>query len=73
MTKFRYVIKETFTSYVTYEVYADSEDQAMSLYEKGEYKEEDVEGHDRYDYIFESIKKEEKEGLSPPTSYLTNC
>ena len=56
--KDRYVITETFTASVEYEVYADSEDQAMSLYEAGEYKEYDVEGHDRYDYIFQSIKKE---------------
>ena len=55
--KDRYVITETFTSSVEYEVYADSEDQAMSLYQAGEYKEYDVEGHDRYDYNFESIKK----------------
>ena len=55
--KDRYVIKETFTSSVEYEVYASSEDRAMSLYEVGEYKECNVEGNDRYDYKFESIKK----------------
>ena len=59
--KDRYVIKETFTSYVEYEVYADSEDQAMSLYRAGEYEEYNVEGRDRSDYNFESIRRKNNE------------
>ena len=55
--KDRYVITETFTSSVEYEVYADSEDQAMSLYRAGEYEEYNVEGRDRSDYNFESIRR----------------
>jgi|TARA_Y100000289_G_C3832407_1_gene104287 hypothetical protein len=50
-------ITESFTGYVEYEVIADTKEEAIKLYEDGDYKETDIDGTDRYDYKFHSIEE----------------
>ena len=50
-------ITESYTGYVEYEVVADNKEEAMKLYEDGDYQETDVDGTDRYDYKFHSIEE----------------
>ena len=50
-------IIESYTGFVKYEVIANNEEQAMQLYENGEYTEIDISGTDRYQYKFISIKE----------------
>ena len=48
-------IIESYTGFVKYEVIANNEEQAMQLYETGEYTEIDISGTDRYQYKFKIL------------------
>ncbi len=50
-------ITESYTGYVEYEVIANTKEEAIKLYEDGDYQETDVDGTDRYDYKFHSIEE----------------
>ncbi len=53
-----FIITESYTGYVEYYVSADTEEEAMKLYENGEYREIDTSEHERYNYEFYSIEEE---------------
>ncbi len=51
-----YTITETYTGYCEVEVEAETKEEAIKLYENGEYNETQyVDDGDRYDYKFYSI------------------
>ena len=51
-----YTITETYTGYCEIEVEAETKEEAIKLYENGEYNETQyVDDGDRYDYKFYSI------------------
>tara|TARA_A100001201_G_C3948739_1_gene158949 strand:- start:186 stop:362 length:177 start_codon:yes stop_codon:yes gene_type:complete len=55
-----YLITETYTGYCEVKVEAETKEEAMKLYESGEYDEtEYVDDGDRYDYKFYSIEEDE--------------
>ena len=54
-----YLITETYTGYCEVKVEAETEKEAIKLYENGEYDEtEYVDEGDRYDYKFYSIEED---------------
>ena len=54
-----YLITETYTGYCEVKVKAETEKEAIKLYENGEYDETDyVDDGDRYDYKFYSIEED---------------
>ena len=62
MTK-TYIIEEKFTGYANIKIYAETEEEALSLYNRGYYADSDYDMDDMfYDYEFCSIA-EEKDDL----------
>ena len=55
-----YIIEEKFTGYANIRIEAETEEQALSLYNRGHYKDSDYVMDDMfYDYEFQSIAEEE--------------
>ena len=52
-----FIVTETYTGYCEYEVEAETKEEAIKLYEDGEYRETQDNG-DRYDYKFYSIEED---------------
>ena len=52
-----FIVTETYTGYCKYEVEAETKEEAIKLYEDGEYYETEDNG-DRYDYKFYSIQED---------------
>ena len=59
MTK-TYIIEEKFTGYANIRIEAETEEEALSLYNRGEYLDSEYDMDDMfYDYEFQSIAEEE--------------
>ena len=55
----KFLITETYTGYCEVEVEAETKEEAMKIYENGEYNETQyVDDGDRYDYKFYSIEED---------------
>ena len=52
-----FIVTETYTGYCEYEVDAETKEEAIKLYEDGEYRDVQDNG-DRYDYKFYSIEED---------------
>ena len=60
-TKKTFIIQERFTGYNDVYIEANSKDEAMSLYNRGQYKYSDVNQDDMfYNYQFDSISEMEQ-------------
>ena len=54
-----YIIEEKFTGYANIRIEAETEEQALSLYNRGHYKDSSYDIDDMfYDYEFQSIMEE---------------
>ena len=54
-----FVIKEKFVGYNDITIYAETEDEAISLYNRGYYRDSDVDRDDMfYDFEFSDIREE---------------
>ena len=61
MTK-QFTIEEKFTGYANITIYAESEEEAMTLYNRGYYADSDYDLDDMfYDHTFVSIAEEKEE------------
>ena len=64
MTK-QFTIEEKFTGYANITIYAESEEEAMTLYNRGYYADSDYDLDDMfYDHTFVSIREEETEPVN---------
>ena len=55
----KFIIEESFVSYADIEIYAESKDEALALYNRGHYKDSEYDMDDMfYDYEFQSIMEE---------------
>ena len=64
MTK-TFTIEEKFTGYANITIYAESEEEAMTLYNRGYYADSDYDLDDMfYDHTFVSIREEETEPVN---------
>ena len=54
-----FIVTETYTGYCEYEVDAETKEEAIKIYENGEYDETEYDDYgDRYDYKFYSIEED---------------
>ena len=64
MTK-SFIIEEKFTGYANITIYAETEEEAMTLYNRGYYADSDYDMDDMfYDHTFVSIREEETEPVN---------
>ena len=64
MTK-TFVIEEKFTGYANITIYAETKEEALSLYNRGYYADSDYDKDDLfYDHTFVSIQEEETEPVN---------
>ena len=64
MTK-TYIIEEKFTGYANIRIEAETEEQALALYNRGHYSDYDYDMDDLfYDHTFVSIREEETEPVN---------
>jgi len=59
----KYIIQEKFTGYNDIYIEAESKDEAVAKYNRGDYKDSDVNQDDMfYNYEFDEIKEEREDG-----------
>ena len=60
-----FIIEEKFTGYANIRIEAETEEQALALYNRGQYADSEYDMDDMfYDYEFVSIKEEETEPVN---------
>ena len=60
-----FIIEEKFTGYANITIEAETEEQALALYNRGQYPDSEYDMDDMfYDYEFVSIKEEETEPVN---------
>ena len=60
-----FIIEEKFTGYANIRIEAETEEQALALYNRGQYPDSEYDMDDMfYDYEFVSIKEEETEPVN---------
>ena len=61
----KFIIEESFVSYADIEIYADNQDEALALYNRGHYSDYDYDMDDIfYDHHFVGITEEETEPVN---------